>query len=70
MAGHWQKGWSSPMRHPLVASLFVSLDVADPDMFKAGVLHGPLHATVVFTTRLHDDTTVKAGRQVPRSTRR
>lgn len=62
--GLWERGISQPARHPLVASLFVSLDVPDVDAFQTGVLYGPQNATVVFTATLHDDTTVETRRQV------
>ncbi|MFG1977056.1 hypothetical protein ACGFJC_47655 [Nonomuraea fuscirosea] len=57
-------GKPAPGGHPLVASLFLSLDAPDPDAFLRDVLHSMQDITVVFTATLYDDTTVEIRRQI------
>ncbi|MGP4104045.1 hypothetical protein [Nonomuraea sp. KM90] len=44
--------------HPLVAYCRMSSDLDDPDAFQQAILAEPQDVAVVFSARLHDDTTV------------
>ncbi|MGW0486223.1 hypothetical protein [Nonomuraea sp. NPDC003214] len=63
-ADQWEKGGPTPSAHPLVASLFLSLDVPRRYEFERGVLEEPQDVTVVFTATLDDETRVEVRRQV------